>query len=124
LSGSPSKTPIRIRVAGLGKAKGELVRFYAPLTVEALLRRLPIEGRAHPLRGGCSFIVGLKRGKEKSVREVRAGTIAYWPQADAVCLFHSDASTYSSVNRVGTVTENLALIREITSGARIRIERT
>lgn len=123
MSVSPSKTPIRILVAGLGEAEGEFVRFYAPLTVETLLRKLPMEGRAHPLTGGISFIVGIKRGEEKSLREVRAGAIAYWPMGDAVCLFHSDASTYSPVNRVGRVSGNLELIRRIASGARIRIER-
>ena len=76
MSGSLSKTPIRIRIDGLGDADGEFVRFYAPLTVETLLRRLPLEGRAHPTMGGYSFIVGMKRGEEKSVRQVDAGTIA------------------------------------------------
>ncbi len=123
MSGGISKTPIRIRVAGLGEAEGEFVRFYAPLTVETLLRGLPLEGRAHPTRGGYSFIIGIKRGEEKSVRKVEAGTIAYWPMGDALCIFHSPASTYSPVNRVGRVTKNLDLIKEIASGARISIER-
>lgn len=104
-------------------AEGEFVRFQAPLTVERLIRRLPVEGRVHPLRGGHSLIVGIKRGEEKSVRKVEAGTIAYWPMGDALCFFHSDVSTYSPVNRVGRVTENLELIEKMTSGSRIRIER-
>ncbi len=123
MSGSPSKTIIRIRVAGLGDAEGELVRFYAPLTVEKLLSRLPLEGRVHPTRGGWAFMVGIKRGEEKSVREVEAGTIAYWPMGDAVCIFHSATSTISPVNRIGRVTENLELVRRITSGAKVNIER-
>jgi len=123
MSGTLSRTPIRIRVAGLGDAEGEFVRFSAPLTVGTLLRWLPLEGRAHPCGGGYSFIVDIKRGEEKSVREVKAGTIAYWPMGDALCLFHSDAPTYSPVNRVGRVTENLELMARIASGARIRIER-
>jgi len=118
-----SKTSVRILVAGLGEAKGEFIRFYAPLTVEALLRRLPLRGRVHPLGGGVSFIVGIRRGEEKSTREVEAGTITFWPMNDAVCLFHSDARTYSPVNRVGRITENLELIGRISSGARISIER-
>ena len=89
MNGSPSKIPIRISVAGLGVAEGELVRFYAPLTVERLMSRLPLEGRAHPIRGGYSFIVDIKRGEEKSVREVEAGTIAYWPMGNSICIFHS-----------------------------------
>ena len=123
MKGSPSKTHVKISVAGIGEAEGELVRFYAPLTVETLLRRLPLQGRAHPCSSGYSFIVGIKRGEEKSIREVDAGTIAYWPMGDALCLYHSDTLTYSPVNRVGRITENLELIGRITSGASIRIEK-
>jgi len=123
LNGSPSKRPVRIRVAGLGVAEGELVRFYAPLTVEKLMSRLPLEGRAHPIRGGYSFIVDIKRGEEKSVREVEAGTIAYWPMGNSICIFHSTTPTISPVNRIGRVTENLELMTRVSSGARIRIEK-
>lgn len=122
MSGGLSKTSIKLSLAGLGDAKGELVRIYAPLTVEKLLNRLPLEGRAHPTRGGFSFIVGIKRGEEKSVREVEAGTIAYWPMSDSVCIFYSTTSTISPVNRVGKVTENLELMARVASGARIRFE--
>ena len=68
-------------------------------------------------------MVGIKRGEEKSVREVEAGMIAYWPMGDAVCIFHSATSTISPVNRIGRVTENLELVRRITSGAKVNIER-
>ena len=118
-----SKTPVRILVAGLGEAKGEFVRVYAPLTVEALLRRLPLQGRAHPLMGGVSFILGMRRGEEKSTKTVEANMIAYWPMNDSICLFHSNARTYSPVNRVGRITNNLELIKRITSGSRIKIEK-
>ena len=79
MEGSLSRTPVRIVLEGVGEARGELVRFSAPITVGTLLARLPIEGRAHPQRGGCSFIIGIRRGAEKAVRSVKAGTIAYWP---------------------------------------------
>lgn len=122
MSESPSRIPIKIKVAGVGEASGELVRFSAPLTVETLLKRMPLEGRAHPQRGGYSFIIGIKRGTEKAVRQVEAGDIAYWPMGDALCIYHSNTRPYSPVNTVGKVTENLELFKELRSGTRIRIE--
>ena len=119
---SPSRIPIKIKVAGAGEASGELVRFSAPLTIENLLKRMPLEGRAHPLSGGHSFILGMKRGTEKAVRDVKAGDIAYWPMGDSLCIYHSDARPYSPVNTVGRVIENLELFRSLRSGTRIRIE--
>jgi hypothetical protein len=122
LSKSISKVPIRIVTSGREECRGELVRFYAPLTVETLLRKMPLDGRTHPCRGGHCFIIGIKRGEEKSTKDVRAGTIAYWPQSDAICLFYEDTSVFSSVNRVGRITENNENIQKLKSGTRIRIE--
>jgi len=120
---SLSKVPVRIRVMGVGEADGELVRFMAPLTVQRLLRRLPLKGRAHPIEGGISVIVGIRKGEEKSVREVEAGTMAYWPRGDALCIFHSDAVPMSPVNRIGAVSGDLGLFKDARSGSRIIIEK-
>ena len=73
MSESQSRTPVRIVVEGSGEAKGELIKFSAPLTVEALLKRLPLEGRSHPQQGGYSFIIGIRRGAEKAVGRVKGG---------------------------------------------------
>ncbi len=123
MDGSLSRTPVRIVLEGVGEARGELVRFSAPITVGTLLARLPIEGRAHPQKGGYSFIIGIRRGVEKAVRSVKAGTIAYWPMQDAIVIYHSDAQAYSPVNTVGNVTENLELFKSLRSGTKITIER-
>lgn len=116
-----SKMPIKIKVEGVGEAEGELVRIYAPLTVDRLLRMLPIEGRAHPINGGISIIIGIKRGEEKSVKKVEAGTISYWPRGDALCLYYAPVSTQSPVNRIGKIKNNLDHIINIKSGTLIRI---
>jgi len=121
--GQFSGTPVRITLEGVGEAKGELVRFSAPITVGTLLGKLPIEGRVHPQKGGYSSIIGIRRGTEKAVRSVKAGTIAYWPMQDALIIYHSYVQAYSPVNTVGKVTENLELFGSLRSGTKIRIER-
>ena len=121
---SQSRTPLKIIVEGVGEAHGELIRFLSPLTVEALLKLLPFEGRAHSIEDGTSFIIGIRRGGEKATRSVKAGTIAYWPMQDAICIFYADTQPYGPVNRVGNVTGNLEIFKDLKSGLKIRIEKS
>ena len=123
MSKSLSRTPLKITVEGVGEATGEFVRFLSPLTVEALLKLLPFEGRAHSIEDGTSFIIGIRRGGEKATRSVKAGAIAYWPMQDAICIFYADTQPYGPVNRVGNVTGNLDVLRDLKSGVKIRIEK-
>ena len=120
---SLSRTPIKILVKGKGEAEGELVRFSAPLTVETLLSKLPIEGRAHTRGGGLSMIIGIKRGAEKGSSSAKAGDIAYWPMGDSLVIYPRDARPYGPVNKVGTITENLELFKDLRGGVEIRIQR-
>ena len=118
-----SRIPVKFVLEGTGEAEGVLTKISAPLTVEALLKALPLEGRAYPCTGGIYFGVGLRRGEEKSRRRVKAGMVAYWPMSDSVCIFQNDASSYSPVNIIGNITKNLELLKKLGSGAKVRIER-
>ncbi len=126
LSRSLSRIPIRISFPDLNlspEARGELVRIYAPLTVETILRRLPIDGRAHRIDGGISIIIGIRRGEEKPVRRVEEGTIAYWPMGGAISIYLTSTATPNPVNRIGRIIEGLEVLEGIPSGSRVRIER-
>lgn len=125
-SRSLSRIPLRISFPDLSpqpEARGELARISAPLTVETIVRRLPIDGRAHRINGALSIIIGIRRGEEKPVRRVEEGTIAYWPMGDSICIYLESASTPNPVNRIGRIVEGLELLRGIPSGSRIRMER-
>ena len=123
LTESLSRIPIKIIVKEVGEAKGELVRFLAPLTVEKLITMLPIDGRAHPRGGGFSMIINIKRGVEKAVRSVKAGDIAYWPMGDSLIIYPKNATPYGPVNIVGKITENLEIFQGLKGGIRVRIEK-
>jgi len=120
---SISRTPVKIVVEGLGEAEGELIRYMAPRTVEAILKSLPLEGRAALWKEEVYFEIPVKMGGEKSVKTVKKGTLAYWPMGNAVCIFYGETQPYSPVNVIGLLTKNLDLFRKVKSGMRIKIEK-
>ncbi len=118
-----SRIPIKIRLEGLGETQGILIRFWAPRTVEAILRSLPLEGKAALWPGKIYFPIPVKMGHEKARAAVEAGTIAYWPQGSALCLFHSDSKPYSPVNPVGKITGPFDFMKKAKQGVIVRVEK-
>jgi hypothetical protein len=122
-SESPSRFQIRIKIEDLGEVKGELTRFSAPRTVDAILRALPIEGKASIWKDEVYFETPVKMGREKEKDTVETGTIAYWPLGSAFCIFYGKSQPYSPVNILGKVTENLDLLKNVRSGMKIVVEK-
>ena len=123
MSDSPSKIPIKITLIDKGEANGYLNRLTAPLTVGEITKLLPLNTRTAPAMGFVSIIVGIKRGTEKPVDQMKAGTIGYWPRGDAITIYTKDARPYGPVNRIGVVENGLELFKGLRSGSRIIIER-
>jgi hypothetical protein len=123
LSDSPSKIPIKMILIDKGEATGYLNRLTAPLTVGEIMNMLPLNTRTSPAMGLVSIIVGIKRGTEKPVDQVKAGTIGYWPRGDAITIYTKDARPYGPVNRIGVVENGLELFKGLRSGSRIIIEK-
>jgi hypothetical protein len=117
-----SRVKIRFIIEGLGEAEGELVRFLAPRTVDMLVRKLPIEGRAALWKEEVYFETPIKMGEEKAKSTVEKGTIAFWPMGSALCIFYGQSQPYSPVNVLGKITKNLELFKQVKSGTKIRVE--
>jgi len=120
---SVSRVPIRFTLEGVGEAEGELVRHLAPRTVDAIVKSLPIEGRAALWKKEVYFQIPVKLGKEKAEPKVEKGAIAYWPMGNALCIFYGSSQPYSPVNIVGEVTKNLELFEQVKSGTKIIVRR-
>jgi hypothetical protein len=120
---SVSRIPIKFIIEGIGEAEGELVRHRAPRTVDAISKRLPIEGRAALWREEVYFQIPVKLGKEKAEPTVEKGALAYWPMGNALCIFYGGSQPYSPVNLVGQVTKNLELFEQVKSGTKIMVEK-
>ena len=117
-----SRVRVKFIIEGLGEAEGELVRFMAPRTVDLIVRKLPIEGRAALWKEEVYFETPIKMGEEKAKATVEEGTIAFWPMGSAICIFHGNTQPYSPVSILGKVTANLSLFKQIKSGTKIRVE--
>jgi hypothetical protein len=121
--GEISRVKIKFVVEGLGEAEGELVRHLAPRTVDMIVRKLPLEGRAALWKEEVYFEIPVKMGEEKAKGTVEKGTIAFWPMGSALCIFYGESQPYSPVNVLGKVTKNLELFSKVKSGTTIKVER-
>jgi hypothetical protein len=117
-----SRVRIRFLIQDLGEAEGELVRFLAPRTIDTIVRKLPVEGRAALWKEEIYFEIPVKIGEEKAKPTVGSGTIAFWPMGSALCIFYGESQPYSPVNILGKVTKNLELFEQVKSGATIKVE--
>ena len=117
-----SRVKVKFIVEGLGEAEGELVRFLAPRTVDLIVRKLPIEGRAAVWKEEVYFETPIKMGEEKAKGTVEVGTIAFWPMGSAICIFYGISQPYSPVSILGKITANLELFKKVKSGTKIRVE--
>jgi hypothetical protein len=117
-----SRVKVKFVVEGLGEAEGELVRFMAPRTVDTIVRKLPVEGRAALWKEEVYFEIPIKMGEEKAKATVEAGVIAFWPMGSAICIFFGQSQPYSPVSILGKITRNLELFKQVKSGAIIKVE--
>jgi hypothetical protein len=117
-----SRVKVKFVVEGLGEAEGELVRFMAPRTVDTIVRKLPVEGRAALWKEEVYFEIPIKMGEEKAKATVEAGVIAFWPMGSAICIFFGQSQPYSPVSILGKITRNLELFKQVKSGATIKVE--
>jgi len=124
LASSVSRIPVRFVLEDGRQADGELVRFYAPKTTDALLKQLPIEGRVARWKEEVYFETRIAMGLEKPKSKIETGSIAFWPMGSAVCIFYGQTQPYSPVNIIGAVKSGIEIFKDVAAGAKIRLERT
>ncbi len=117
-----SHIKVKFIIEGLGEAEGELVRFLAPRTIDYIVRKLPIEGRAALWKEEVYFEIPIKMGEEKAKPTVETGTIAFWPLGGALCVFYGKSQPYSPVSILGKITNNLEIFKQVKSGTTIKVE--
>jgi hypothetical protein len=117
-----SRIKVKFVIESLGEAEGELVRFLAPRTIDYIVRKLPVEGRAALWKEEVYFEIPIKMGEEKAKPTVETGTIAFWPMGGALCVFYGKSQPYSPVSILGKITNNLEIFKQVKSGTTIKVE--
>jgi len=120
---SLSRIPVKLIIERVGEAEGELIRHLAPRTVDVIVKRLPVEGRAALWKEEVYFEIPVTMGEEKAKSRVKKGDLVYWPMGKALCVFFGGSQPYSAVNIVGRILKNLELFGRVKSGAVIRVVR-
>ena len=92
-----------------------LDRVLAPLIIEDIKSRLPIDGRAALMKGEMKITLGIKRGNAKPTKNVSRGDIAYMPLGDSLCIYLNDMNTFSPVNVIGRITSNHNVLDQLSS---------
>lgn len=119
---------IAISVEGVN-LKGELNH---SKTAEKIWELLPIDGRVNTWGDEIYFSIGEKIELEEGASEVVSmGDLAYWPPGEAFCIFFGstpasqgdDIRAASPVNVFGKIIGDPKDLKEIPSGAKIRIEK-
>ncbi len=99
-------------------------------TAGGILKILPVQGRVEVWGEEIYFSIPVKMDLEENAREeVDVGDLGYWPQGPAFCIFFgpTPASTsdrpraYSPVNVFGTMDQDVRVLKEVQSGAFIRV---
>jgi uncharacterized protein len=119
-----SRPKVVFSIESVGEAQAELFRFASPRTADAILKRLPVQGRAALYGEEVYFKIPIKAPGENLRRTVEVGSIGYWPMGDAVCVFFGPTQPYSPVNLLGKITAGLELFRNVKEGTLIEIRKS
>ena len=115
--------PIIIEFIGVGAVSGELIRTKAPRTAEAIFYNLPIKGKVSLYGDEIYFKAGINIGKEKPVKTVSSGDIAYWPMGDSLCLFFGETQPYSEVNLCGRLIPPFDILKHVKKGTGVIVKK-
>ena len=118
--------PIKINLFGIGTIEGDIIRYIAPLTADAVINKLPLV-----LRGRFSFgskkywtLPGLeiyKGANSKSKTTVEKGDILYNPKTDELIISLEDIEMSNKVNKIGKVNANLDILLQARNGLNTKI---
>lgn len=121
LAGSVSRVDCVASFVGSGRAKVSLYRHLSPLSVNAIMRILPVDSRVNVQPGMRCFFTSLQVGVEKPRTSFVRGDIALLASGGLICVFVQEAKSDRPLNPLGKVDEGLELFDVMRPGDSVRL---
>ena len=102
-AGSVSKVECIASVGAKGEGRLSFFRHLAPLTVNAVLRSLPIDSRVNLQPAMVCLFTDLRVGVEKPRTQFARGDVAFLPSGGLICVFLGEARSDRPLNPIGKV---------------------
>ena len=115
-AGSVSKLDCVVSVGGKGQGRISLYRHLAPLTVNSVVRSLPLSSRVTLQPAMVSLFTQLRIGVEKPRLKFARGDVAFLPSGGLICVFLGEAGSDRPLNPIGKVESGLELFDSLKSG--------
>lgn len=120
-AGSVSRVDCVASFMGGGRAKVSLYRHFSPLSVNAIMRILPVDSRVNVQPGMRCFFTPLKVGVEKPRTSFLRGDIALLASGGLICVFVQEVRSDRPLNPLGKVDEGLELFEGMRPGDTVRL---
>src|ERR671921_662870 len=120
-----SRIPIFLTLNNQIDLKGELVRYLSPLTVKAIITKLPFSQLVNNFKNKFLYVkLDLDIGVEKPVNKLKRGDIAFSPMSNSVCIFIEDYKHNQQLNHIGYIeNENLYKLLKTKAGDILTIKK-
>jgi len=122
--GSVSRVPCTVKLSGKGEVKISLYRHLAPLTVNAILRVLPMDSRVNVQPATACLFSSVRVGVEKPKLAFERGDVAFLASGALLCFFLRSARAEHPLNPIGRVDEGLELLDSLRAGDVARVYET
>jgi uncharacterized protein len=113
---SVSRVKVIFEISVKGTAEGEIIRHSSPLTSAAILKSLPLEGKANMFQNRFVYMethLGLGREKQKS--HFKRGEIGFMTLNGSICIFLAETVS-APMNPVGWINSHLELLERVKPG--------
>lgn len=119
---SVSRIPLFLEIPRKGQTPCEFFRHLSPLTISAILKRLPISGLTHRFKTSMIYFeTGLNVGAEKQKNNFKRGDLTFMVANGAICIIQESIHGFP-MNALGHL-DNMDLLNSISAGDALILKR-